>query len=223
MRIAELAAATGISSPSLKYYMRMGLLPSGTPVTRTESSYDTSHVARANLIRALLDLGGLSVVRIRAAIAVLDARPDARSELLGAARAALTPPTPGPVVPEWTERAARAVERFGWRIDRSDPLVATLGSQLRSLAAAGVDFGGDVTLGRWAAAAESIATVDLDASPRSPAAALRYAIVATSLTDLLLATLRRLAQQELRIRRSEALENDRPCAAEQSTGCSGMA
>ncbi len=206
MRIAELSSATGISSASLKYYIRAGLLPAGTPVSRTESSYTGSHVGRANLIRSLLELAGLSVARIKAVVAVLDSPPEARSGLMCAARAAATPSVIGTVIPEWSERATRAVERWGWRIDPSDPLIAVLGSQLRSLAAAGIDFGGDPTLDRWAAAAESIAAVDLGALPQDPTAALRYRLVATVLTDPLLATLRRLAEQELSIRRSETFD-----------------
>lgn len=187
----------------MKYYIRVGLLPSGNPVSRTESSYSDSHVARVHLIRALAELGGLSVARIRAVVAVLDCPTDRRGALLRAAQAALTPPVTGTAAPEWTARAARAIERWGWRIDPTDPLVATLGTQLRSLAAAGIDLGGDRTLDRWAAAADSIACADLDAQPRDPEAALRYAVAARVLTDPLLATLRRLADHDLTVRRSE--------------------
>ncbi|GMA88788.1 hypothetical protein GCM10025868_40380 [Angustibacter aerolatus] len=43
---------------TVKYYLREGLLPPGTPTSRTQAQYDEEHVRRLRLVRALLDVGG---------------------------------------------------------------------------------------------------------------------------------------------------------------------
>ncbi|MDF0585951.1 MerR family transcriptional regulator [Tsukamurella sp. 8F] len=197
--MAELSAETGASTATLKYYMREGVLPTGNLVSRTESSYDDSHVARVRLIRALAESGGLPLSRIKSVLAALDSPPESRHELLGVAQAAIDAGPPADPDPNWTATAEAFIAERGWRIEDGSPLVATLGERMRALVAAGIATGesgdGARALHGWADAAEKIAEVDVDLLPREPAEALRYAIVATVLSDPLLITLRRLADQ----------------------------
>lgn len=58
MRIAALSDATGLPVATLKYYLREGLLHPGTATAVNQSAYDDSHIRRARLVRALLELAG---------------------------------------------------------------------------------------------------------------------------------------------------------------------
>ena len=89
MRIAELSRRSGTSIPTIKYYLREGLLPAGTATGRNQAEYGEAHRHRLRLIRALIDVGGLSVAAARDVLAAVDA-PDLPSHfLLGAAHGSL--------------------------------------------------------------------------------------------------------------------------------------
>ena len=73
MRVSELSQATGVPVPTIKYYLREGLLPRGeTTTSPNQASYGDEHVARLRLIRSLLDVGGLSVATVRDVLAAVD-------------------------------------------------------------------------------------------------------------------------------------------------------
>jgi DNA-binding transcriptional MerR regulator len=59
MWMAELAARSGLSVATIKFYLREGLLPPGEATGATRSRYDESHVRRLRLIRALTEVAGL--------------------------------------------------------------------------------------------------------------------------------------------------------------------
>ncbi|MFJ3906121.1 MerR family transcriptional regulator [Streptomyces sp. NPDC090025] len=72
MRIGELGRACGVSTATIKYYIREGLLPAGHLTSTNQARYTEDHLHRLRLIRALLELGGLSVAKVRAIASVLD-------------------------------------------------------------------------------------------------------------------------------------------------------
>lgn len=194
MRLSELSSETGVSTASLKYYLRESLLAPGDPVTKTQSEYGATHVERVRLIRALVDSGGLSLGQVRRVLDALDSPTVPRHDLLGTAQEALTESTGFDEDPEWTTRAAGFIAGRGWRIQDGDVLVPQLGAQLKALVES-CDVGGAETLERWADAAEQVAAADLDTLTDDDAQALRTAVVGTVLSDKVLQTLRRLAQQ----------------------------
>ena len=49
MRISELAAVTGVTIPTIKFYLREGLLPSGVARAANQADYDETHVRRLRL------------------------------------------------------------------------------------------------------------------------------------------------------------------------------
>ena len=75
MRISEVAAATGVSVPTLKFYLREGVLHAGVSRSRTQADYDDSHVDRVRLVRALVEVGGLDLATVGRVLEVID-RPD---------------------------------------------------------------------------------------------------------------------------------------------------
>ncbi|WP_265447572.1 MerR family transcriptional regulator [Flexivirga meconopsidis] len=194
MRISQLSHETGVAVATLKFYLREGLLHPGQQTSRTQAMYDESHAERVRLIRALSEAGGLSLARVRQVLDALDDPPTSRHHLLGAAQDALRPED-AHADPEWTAFAREFVDQRGWQIRDDEPLVDLLGEQLHAVLDAGINLADGAPLAAWADAAESIAEADLSTVPDDPAAALRQVVVGTVLTDPVLATLRRLAQQ----------------------------
>lgn len=197
MRISELSATTQVPVATLKYYLREGLLPPGTATSRTQATYDMTHVDRVRLIRALMEAGRLTLSRVRQVLETLDGPPVSRHDLLGTAQRAITPPLPKQPDDEWTHTATRFAASRGWQIDEDEPLLVLLGDQLRALASADPDLADEALLARYAAVADSIAAIDVSVLPQAPQAALHRVAIGTLLSDPVILTLRRLAQQAL--------------------------
>jgi DNA-binding transcriptional MerR regulator len=83
MKISELSARTGVTIPTLKFYLREGLLPQGELSSPNQAEYTERHVRRAALIRALREVAGLSIARIATIVGALD-HGEATYEVLGA-------------------------------------------------------------------------------------------------------------------------------------------
>ena len=90
MKISELSRRTGVTVATIKYYIREGLLPAGTPVTVTTASYDAGHVDRLRLIRALVDIGHLPITTVSELLQALD-RADPESDAAQERTAERTP------------------------------------------------------------------------------------------------------------------------------------
>src|ERR1700712_5486451 len=89
MRIAELSRRSGVSVASIKYYLREGLLPAGELTSPNQARYGEEHVRRLRLVRALVDVGRLTIAGPRAGLAAVDADDVPLHEVLGATQGAL--------------------------------------------------------------------------------------------------------------------------------------
>lgn len=197
MRISALSEATGVPVATLKFYLREGLVPPGRLTAATQARYDAGHVERVRLVRALTQAAGLSLADVRRVLAVLDDPPADRFELLGAAQAAMlgAEASPSVAVPDgdpWPDRVADGLADLGWECDPG--LATRLAGQLRAAEAAGV-AGLKAGWLAWARASRGVAEADVASVPADEAGAVRQVVVGTLLTDPVLATLRRLAQQ----------------------------
>lgn len=116
MRLSELSRAAGVPPATVKWYLRIGLLPRGTATAANQAQYGDPHLRRLLLIRALIEVGGLSVEAVRAVADAIDDRTRGLHEVLGVAHAALATPQSAPVPPS----ALAAVDRFvadrGWSV-----------------------------------------------------------------------------------------------------------
>ena len=206
MRISQLSARTGVSIPTLKYYLREGLLHAGQAQGATRASYDESHVERVRLVRTLVDVGRLSIDRARGVVQALDDPPASRHELLGAAHEALRPslPTATPD-PEALERLAG----LGLPACEESPASLQLAQALTAAVAGGWTLD-EATLATWTTAMRSVAQTDVvpELGSAPPGEALRYAIVGTVLTDPVLLALRRVAQEAVSAERFGAEGSD---------------
>jgi len=197
MRMSELARATGIPVATVKYYLREGLLPAGTPVSATSALYEDTHVERLRLIRALIEGAGLSIAQVRRVTQTLDNPPDTWHDMLGTAQGVLCGP---PDENLETASADALLGRLGWAVSECSPARADLARALARLEDGGICVS-KVDLDGYAAAAEAAAVIDVAALPTdSPEAALRRAVVGTVLLDNVLIALRRLAQEDVSAR-----------------------
>ncbi|WP_248960380.1 MerR family transcriptional regulator [Sphaerisporangium perillae] len=125
MRISQLSAASGVPIPTIKYYLREGLLPQGEQTAATRAEYGETHLRRLRLIRALLEVGRLPVASIGKIVAAVEDEETPVHQMLGTAHYALA--TPVEIDPDDTEqRAARErvdhlITGLGWNVAPEAP------------------------------------------------------------------------------------------------------
>lgn len=206
MRVAELSSRTGVPVPTIKYYLREGLLPPGELRRPNQADYDEAHVRRLALIRALGDIGGLSLSAVADVLTAMDAPDKSMHQVLGAVQRGITSPPKVGVDPEHREQAAKLVDELiaqrGWRIDRAGAVYRQVVDVLASLNAFGLMAGGE-RLAVYADAAARIAELDVRmVGERDGVDAIAEGVVAgTVLGEALLSTLRRMAHQDASARR----------------------
>lgn len=192
MRVSELSAATGVSVPTIKYYLREGLLFEGVRTSPTQADYGDDHVRRLRVIRALVD-SGVSIAETRSVVRALDDPPQSPHDLLGAAHAAVTPHVGGHVD---LAEAESLVTQLGWQPGICDPdVVAGVAQALQALDRAGFGIPPDL-MAAYLDAVRRIAEAEVAGVPTdSPDAAVRYVVLGSVLVEPLLLALRRVAQQ----------------------------
>jgi DNA-binding transcriptional MerR regulator len=201
MRVGELSRRSGVSVASIKYYLREGLLPAGERTSPNQATYDDGHVRRLRMVRALIDVGGLSVAATRAVLAAVDDPEVPLHEALGRAQATTTPAmTAADGDDEARVLADRAladvVRERGWHVSPHNPAWHTAVEVLATYHRLGDD---DLArqLGLYAEAMEGVARREVAAvvDRGDRARTVEGVVVGTVLGDTLLAALRRLAQQ----------------------------
>ncbi|MGO4429681.1 MerR family transcriptional regulator, partial [Streptomyces sp. MCAF7] len=118
MRLKELSERSGVSTATIKYYLRERLLPPGERVSATQAEYGEEHLRRLRLVRALIQVGRVPVATAREVLETAEDESLSQNARMGAAVWALPHgPEPAEDDPE-TEDAARQVdallERLGW-------------------------------------------------------------------------------------------------------------
>ncbi|WP_409186790.1 MerR family transcriptional regulator [Amycolatopsis sp. VS8301801F10] len=195
--MAELSAESGIPVATIKYYLREGLLPAGERTSPNQARYGEEHVRRLKLIRALVEVGGLSVATVREVVAAVDSD-RAAYNVLGVMQRALT----GAVVEvsaedrEWAWELLSALAReHGWKFGDDNPVAESLVGTVCTVRALGHQALLD-QIGRYAEVADRIAEADLDTLEAgvSMDRIVEAAVVGTVLGDRLFEGLRRLAQ-----------------------------
>lgn len=195
MKVSELSARAGVPLPTIKFYIREGLLPPGERTGRNQADYSEEHLERLALIRALRDDAGLGIAAISRALKAADT---AKEEPIGAALDAIERPTGARVAENSTVyKQAKAellelIERRGWELSGEELSVR---DATRALALVRRSYPKN-DLAVYAEAMESIALHELPATTRAtdaPNAALRYALLGTVLMEPFLLALRRMA------------------------------
>ncbi|MFC8125046.1 MerR family transcriptional regulator [Streptomyces sp. NPDC057302] len=197
MRIGELSRRTGVPVPTIKYYVREGLLPPGELSSPNQAHYGEPHERRLRLIRALLDVGGLKVAAIAEVLAAVDDPARPLHKVLGAAADRLG--SAGDADDDAEAAAANtAVEeliaRRGWHTHESNPAAADLSRALAAMSRVGHGAYTEV-LDDYADAAEVVARADLGYVNRRVAVEdlVESVVIGTVLGEAVFNAMRRLA------------------------------
>jgi DNA-binding transcriptional MerR regulator len=209
MRIGELSRRSGVPAPTIKYYVREGLLPAGDRTKANQAEYGERHLRRLGLVRALIEVGGLPVRTAQRVIGYLDDPDVSPLSSMGKAHYALTalPQRPDPADDELWELALRRVdeviERHGWAVGPNNPARGSLAEALAALYRLGRD---DLValLDRYAVAAVGLAGEDVAAvlAGATLDEVTENVVVWTVLGDRVFSALRRLAQESEAARRA---------------------
>ncbi|WP_449353159.1 MerR family transcriptional regulator [Streptomyces shaanxiensis] len=210
MRLAELSERSGVSTATIKYYLREGLLAPGRQINATTAEYDEEHLRRLRLVRAMIQVGRLPVATVREVLGHVDDDSLGRTIRLGAALWAL-PQAPEPdAEDEYVQAAHREVgallDRLGWENAKQ---LTTISPAYRSLVVAvaafrrlGYDWGAE-QLAPYAELMQRTAVLDLDSLEALPSGGERveFAVLGAILNEPALQALHRLAQEEESARR----------------------
>ncbi|MFI5797158.1 MerR family transcriptional regulator [Streptomyces sp. NPDC051677] len=210
MRLAELSERSGVSTATIKYYLREGLLPPGRQINLTTAEYDEEHLRRLRLVRAMIQVGRLPVATVREVLGHVDDDSLGRTIRLGAALWAL-PQVPAPDAEDEYVRAARLeadelLRTLGWSNAR---LLTTVSPAYRSLVVAvaalrrlGYEWDAELLVS-YARLMHRAAVLDLDfvETQESESERIEAAVLGAILVEPMLQALRRLAQEEESARR----------------------
>ena len=200
MRISELAQEATTPLTAVKYYQREGLLPAGEKTAPNQTTYDDRHVRRVRLVRALLEVGGLSVAAAREVLAALDADDAPLAVAFAAAQHAMSSPRAQDAAPTPASRSrvAALTAAAGWATTDDNPGLDAAARALDGLGT--IDFDpSDEYLDAYLTAAATAARADVQAlgGRRDRDDVAELMVVGTVLGDPLFAGLRRLAHEHV--------------------------
>jgi DNA-binding transcriptional MerR regulator len=198
--MSELVERSGVPLPTVKYYLREGLLPAGTSTGRNQAVYDDSHVRRLRLIRALIEVGGLPVSGVREVLRAVDDPDRLSHDLRGVAHCTVARPARGDrTSPAWTAARATAddlIAARGWQVHPDAPALDQLADAIEALRALGQD---DILtlIPLYADTADALAEPEVSTVVRRPdrAGMVEAVVTGTVLGEAVFNALRRLAQE----------------------------
>jgi DNA-binding transcriptional MerR regulator len=198
MRISDLSRASGVPLPTLKFYLRDGLLAPGRATAPNQAEYDAGHLRRVRLIRVLVEVGGLSLAGVRGVLAALDQTERPLHDVLAAAHTALRRDdgsADDDLAPARAEMDAW-LDRLGWRLDPRSPARDDVARALLALRRLGWDLGPEA-FRRYAEHADAMAREEIEyvAATDDPEAAVEATVIGTVVFERALVALRRLAQE----------------------------
>ena len=173
------------------------MLAAGDPAGPRRATYDSSHVQRIHLIKALTGPAGLSLSQAKAVLQIIDEPKSSLIDRLASATRVLADAAGADVdADESYPRAEQVVGWLGEPYRAEPPAAALLESALQAVEAAGFELHRD----QFAIYGEhmlAIATSEINNIPTDPADAVRYVVLGTVLFDPVLTAIRRLGQQSL--------------------------
>jgi DNA-binding transcriptional MerR regulator len=197
MRISDLSRHTGVPVGTIKFYLRAGLLPPGTPTGRNQADYGEEHLRRLRFVRALTGIGHLDLSSVADLLAAIEDAGVGLPELYEAVNRAMFPIEPASNDIDVQPWARTAVDGFiddrGWGVPARAPgrtrLARVLTAMDRLGCGCGVDF-----FTPFADAADRLAVHELNLV-REGDTDRAAAVARTVLLEAALAALRRMAQE----------------------------
>jgi DNA-binding transcriptional MerR regulator len=187
MRISDLSRESGVPIPTLKFYLREGLLPAGARTAPNQATYGAIHLRRLYLIRAVRRvLAGLE----RDGAPLHDILSEAHGALPSASR------TAKPALAPTRAETDAWLARLGWDLGEGSPARDDLANALLALRGLGWDVGPEV-FERYAQHASALAEAEIAYVAEAPRAeaAIEATIIGTVVFERALVALRRLAQE----------------------------
>jgi len=194
---------------AIKYYTREGMLPAGERTSPNQVAYSDEHVRRLRLIRAMLEVGGMSVAGAREVLAVVDMPGAGVNEMFGRAQEALGRPVERRSADsssvEDRQLAEREVDellkRHGWHDESLSRAQDQSSAGLAQVVAAYRALGQNellTLLDSYADAAARLAAAELDVIAALPTtdSKVEGVVLGTVLGDAAMAALRRIAQKD---------------------------
>jgi DNA-binding transcriptional MerR regulator len=196
VRISELSRRSGVPVPTIKFYLRENLLPAGERTGRNQADYGDEHLRRLKFVRALVDVGGLSIAAVRDVLGALDSSDLVTHNALGVVQRSLGPADDADEDVKARDQALAFLARRGWERMADDPAVRTLSGVLATARELGHDRFEEL-LDPYADACEAVARRDLDHALWNTEVddVLESLVVGMVLGDAALVALRRLAQR----------------------------
>nr|CEL14209.1 Regulatory protein, MerR [Kibdelosporangium sp. MJ126-NF4] len=178
MRVAELGLRTGVSIPTIKYYLREGLLPQGERTSPNQARYGDEHIRRLRMIKVLTEVGGLSIAAVKYVFAAM---PWEQGEHATQA--------PGDAWPAAEQHVKEVLAASEWHADLDDDPGRTLVAAVAALHELGrSDLAG--MLERCATVVAELARIDTDPDDTEAR------VLTLVLGDVVLAALRRLVSRK---------------------------
>ncbi|WP_283135681.1 MerR family transcriptional regulator [Rhizohabitans arisaemae] len=201
MRIAELSRRSEVPVPTIKFYLRTELLFPGERTSHNQAQYTEAHVRRLKVIRALIEVGGLSIAATREVLEKMYAPGMSAVDSAGKAQFAMV--TQRPVIEDETwERAVKEtdalLDRLGWQVRATNPARQSLASAIATLYRLGQTPQLKL-LDDYAKVARQAAEAELAhlAGETDPDAFVESAVIWTALGDVIFSALRRAAQEDI--------------------------
>jgi DNA-binding transcriptional MerR regulator len=219
----ELSETSGVPIPTIKFYLRERLLPAGDRTHPNQAEYSEDHLRRIRLVRALIEIGGMSVASARAVTAVLDLPGRSVHSVLGLVQHAMAAPA-GPTDTDQFNAARETiddlVDRLGWQVSKTNPGRDGAAAVLTTLAALDQPTLTGV-LEPYARAAEIAAAADLAAVAEAGVigadAMVETAVIGMVVGETLTLHLRRMAQENASAQRLSSRHEGHPTSSPTSS------
>ena len=182
MRISRARRGDRCQHPNAQVLPAGATASPGATESATRASYDERHVERVRLVRALIDVGHLSIDRVREVVMALEHPPASRHELLGTAHDVLRAPelvAHGEVIEAIAPEVLDQIASLGAPPRR---LLRFPGSHGPHSAAAAGALVGTETLRVWAVAMRAVAERDVGADLGSMSPSTRCAMRSSAMS-----------------------------------------
>ncbi|WP_433202001.1 MerR family transcriptional regulator [Dactylosporangium sp. CS-047395] len=184
--------------PTIKFYLREGLLPPGVPTARNQADYDETHLERLRLIRLLTTVGQLGLAAVRDILEAVDDKTLTRAELYQAVNGVLYADRVDGRLHEDVGNARQRVNEYlnalHWDVAATSPARETLAHVLVSFCRSGCASEREI-LGPYIEAARRLAAHELELLGDGDDVGPAVTAVRTVLFDVVMTTMRRLAQE----------------------------
>jgi DNA-binding transcriptional MerR regulator len=114
VKVSELSRRSGVSLPTIKYYLREGVLQAGVAMGSNQADYDDGHVRRLRLVRALIEVGGLSIAQVLLTLAAVDDTAMTIHDAFGVAQDGVSPASRGAAAKPDADQVAALREVARW-------------------------------------------------------------------------------------------------------------